>query len=128
MNAVWAAQKGLADALTAVGLRTAPEVPEQAQAPFRYILLGGIAFGPQVGSWTVSLDVLCVARPGSNSVMAEAVTDMVVDVLNAVPAIDGYELASDTVDQPASFSVSGKQTLAAAVTVTARLSRAQMKG
>lgn len=128
MNAVWAAQKGLADALTAAGLSTSPEVPEKATPPFRYVLLGSVAFGPQTGSWLVSMDVLCVARPGTNAVMAEAVTDMVVEVINAVPDFDGYELSSDTVEQPASFSVNGKSTLAAAVTVTARLSRAQMKG
>jgi len=128
VNAVWEAQKGLADALTGVGLPTSPEVPERATPPFRYVLLGGVAFGAQVGSWLVSLNVLCVTRPGTNAVMAEAVTDMVVDVVNAVPDLDGYELASDTVEQPAEFKINGATTLAASVSVTARLSRAHMKG
>ncbi|MFD6176701.1 MULTISPECIES: hypothetical protein [unclassified Isoptericola] len=128
MNAITAAQTALSDALTAAGLRTFPEVPEKASPPFRYVLNGGVGFGPQVGSWRIVLRVICVARPGTNAVTLERLMDMVVELLDAIGGLDGYELAADTVDEPAEYSTNGQSTLATAVNVLARVSRAQMKG
>jgi len=126
-NAITAAQKGLADALTAAKLKTYSELPEKASPPFRYVLNGGVTFGTQVGSWRVVLRVVCVARPGTNAVTLDRLMDMVVELLDAVGDLDGYELAADTVDEPAEYAVNGQLTLAAAVNVLARVSRAQMK-
>ncbi|MBZ2197272.1 hypothetical protein [Occultella gossypii] len=128
MNAVTAAANALADALTAAGLKTYGEVPEKASAPFRYVLIGGVVTGQSLGSWLAVLRVVCVAKPGTNAVTSERVMDMAVGVINATADLDGYEVAADAVDEPAEFQINGQPTLAAAVNVTARLSRAQMKG
>lgn len=127
-NAITDAQKALADALTAAGLRTSTEVPEKASPPFRYVLNGGLRFGPQVGSWRVVLRVICVAKPGTNAVTLERLMDMVVELVNVVDNLDDYLLDPDTVDEPSDFLANGQKTLATSVNVLARVSRAQMKG
>lgn len=128
MNAVTAAANGLADGLTAAGLKTHGEIPEKATAPFRYVLLAGVTTGQQFGSWQVQLRVVCVAKPGTNVVTAERVMDLAIGVVNAIADLDGYEVAADAIDEPAEYQANGQATLAAAVNVTAHLSRTQMKG
>lgn len=127
-NAVWAAQKALADALTAAGVKTSPALPAKAVAPFRYIMLNTVDPGQTFGSYEVSFHVLCVGKAGESAVVVEQTLDLAVAVVNAIKALDGYSLGTPAIGQPGDFMLNGQPHLAVPVTVTARISRADMEG
>ena len=126
-NAIWSSQKALAAALTDAGVTTFPALPERATAPFRYVLLDTLEPGSTFGSYNVSFQVLCVGKPGQNTAVVEQVTDLAVEVIRAVPDIDGYALGSPVVGQLGDFLLNGTPHLAAPVIVNARISRAAME-
>ena len=127
MSAIRDAVNTLASALTAAGLPTSPEVPEKAAAPFRYIVQREVTAGQTFGSFLLALSVVCVARPGSNATMADAVTDMGLKTLAVVNTLADYQPGSPVLGEPSLFELNGQPTLALAVGVNVRLSRAQME-
>lgn len=126
--ALWAAQKGLADALVAAGLPCYPSVPEKATPPFRYVLFSELTPGKTFGQWVAHLRVVNVAKRGQNAVMDAAALIMAAKVINAVEeTVGGYALDNPAVDEPARMEVNGTPTLGVAVNVTVPVSRAAMR-
>ena len=127
MSAIWRHQTDLAQALTSTGLPTEPALPERATAPFRYLRFTGLSTGQAFGSWTAEFQVMCVAKHGPNAVEEEEVVGMAVAVVLAAPGLDGFALAADAVAEPGDFMLNGQPHLAVPVTITARISRADME-
>lgn len=127
-NAIWTKQKALAAALTAAGGRTYPEVPEKVAPPFQYLLLRSLTIGSTLGEWQAEFGIVHVARPGANAVMAEQVTDLAVETINALKGIDGFSVSDPALEQPARFEINGQPTLACLVIASTRITRAEMEG
>lgn len=128
MSAVWDRQKALAEALTAAGVKTMAALPEKAAPPLRYILRGEVNAGQTFGSFVATFQVLCVGRAGQNAAVAEQVDDLAAAVVRAVPKLADFALGSPATGEPGDFMLNGQPHLAVPVTVTARISRADMEG
>lgn len=120
----------LADLLTDQGLKTAPEVPEKATPPNRYVIAGEpwAEPGTTFGSWEVNLRVICKAARGTNVVMARNAAQMGAEVAAALEDAGNGRFLVVGIEGPAQMDNNGQPVLGVAVNVTTRLSAAEFRG
>ena len=130
MNPVYAIQAQIADALTAAGIETEPVTPRTAATPYRYVIVRGLGPGQGMGGYAARFEVICVGDPADTDVMVEQVTDMAVEVVNAIEekVVPDASVIDPIIGNPGSFQAAVGSTLAVAVSLSVRVTRAQMRG
>lgn len=130
MSALYDRINELATLLTNAGLKTSPEVPEKATAPYRYVIAAEpwAQPGQTFGEWSVNLRVICKAAPGTNVVMANQAAELARDVVVAIEDNGAGRFTADAVEGPAEMALNGQPVLGVSVTVSTRISRAEFRG
>lgn len=126
-NALTFARQSLADLLTDANFRTSSEVPQTFSPPLSWVAPRAPYRRPgqTFSRKRIALSVICLAAPGTNQTVLEAVDDMTSGIADVIDASDGFRLDPDEeIGVPEYYtSAQGQEFLGAAVNVYVEVDR-----